>query len=234
MSKYKYLLFDADNTLFDFSQAEYNAFGKTCAYFKMSFSDELYKAYSVINDGLWKQLEIGKITLDFLKVERFRKLLTEKLDFPNTTDTFTLAERWRDMYMDSLSEQSCLIEGAYDVCKSLFGKYKMYIITNGIGSIQKRRFTPSEIFSFFDGMFISEEIGVAKPSTKYFDYVLNSIGDTERSKYLVIGDSLTSDVDGAIGYGLDICFYNPKRKSTDGRAVTYDISKLSALLDILA
>lgn len=83
-------------------------------------------------------------------------------------------------------------------------------------------------------MFISEEIGAAKPSCDYFSYVLDKIGDKNKADYLVIGDSLTSDCDGAINFGLDICFYNPHGKPTDGRNVTYNISKLSSLADILA
>ena len=99
MSKYKYLLFDADNTLFDFSQAEYNSFKNTCAAFGVSFSEELYKAYSAINDGLWKQLERGEIKLEFLKLERFRRLLTEQLEYASSEETLEKADKWRAEYM---------------------------------------------------------------------------------------------------------------------------------------
>ena len=214
MSKYKYLLFDADNTLFDFSRAEYNSFKNTCAAFGVSFSEELYKAYSAINDGLWKQLERGEIKLEFLKLERFRRLLTEQLEYASSEETLEKADKWRAEYMENLSHQPCLIDGAEEICALLSKNYTMY--------------------KFFSGMFISEEIGAAKPSCDYFSYVLDKIGDKNKADYLVIGDSLTSDCDGAINFGLDICFYNPHGKPTDGRNVTYNISKLSSLADILA
>jgi 2-haloacid dehalogenase len=234
MSKYKYLLFDADNTLFDFSQAEYNSFKITCCKYYDSYSEELYKTYSAINDSLWKQLEKGEIKLDFLKLERFRRLLTEKLGYPNDESTIEIADKWRAEYMENLSCQSCLIQGAEDICRSLSGKFKMYITTNGVAYIQKKRFTNSEIYKYFSGMFISEEIGAAKPSGKYFEYVLHTIGDDNKCDYLVIGDSLTSDCDGAINFGLDCCFYNPYGKSACGRNVKYNIGNLSELADILA
>lgn len=233
MGKYKYLLFDADNTIFDFSKAEYNSFKATCAEFGVEFSEELYHSYSVINDALWKKLEKNEIKLEVLKTERFRQLLTEKLGHEDNDATLDLAGNWRKKYMDTLSSQSCLIDGAYEVCSKLSEKYKLYIVTNGVSHIQRKRFCTADIMKYFCGLFISEEIGYAKPSEKYFDHVIGEIGEQDKSEYLVIGDSLTSDVDGAINYGLDICFFNPRKISTNGRTVTYNIGKLSELAEIL-
>ena len=231
--KYDYLLFDADNTLFDFTLAEYNAFRKTAEYASLDYSEELYSRYSVINDGLWKQLEKKEITLDFLKTERFRRLLVE---YGRADDENTLAKagELRDKYMTELSLQTCLIDGADEVCHKLKERSKMYLITNGISAIQRSRLSRSSLCDCFDGVFISEEIGAAKPSEAYFDKVLESIGDEDRTKYLVIGDSLTSDCDGAIAYGLDICRYNPSSKPDDGRKLTYNIKRLEELFDILS
>ena len=232
MKKYDYLLFDADNTLFDFTKAEYNAFRITAEYGSLDFSDELYSRYSEINDELWKKLERKEITLEFLKTERFRRLLTE-YGYCDGTTTDIKAEKLRDRYISSLAEQTCLIEGADEVCHRLKGKFRMYIITNGITKIQRSRLEKSTISDCFDGIFISEEIGYAKPSIRYFDRVIDVVGEKDRSKYLVIGDSLTSDCDGAIAYGFDICRYNPYGKDADGRDLTYNINRLTDLYDII-
>lgn len=109
----------------------------------------------------------------------------------------------------------------------------MYLVTNGISEIQRSRFNKSAIKEFFLDIFVSEDIGHAKPSHAYFDYVLEKIGDHDKSKYLVIGDSLTSDCDGAISYGLDICRFNPDNLPDNGRKLTYNIKKLSELAEIL-
>lgn len=233
MNKYQYILFDADNTLFDFSLAEYNSFQSACSAADTEFTEQLYRAYSAINDSLWKRLEKKEVTVDFIKTERFRRLLTEYLGFPDNEETLEKAEFWRENYMSNLSRQSCLIEGAEEICAGLSRKYKLYIVTNGISQIQRSRFTPSKIYKYIKELFISEEIGVAKPSKEYFDFVIDRIGDVNRTKYLVIGDSLTSDCDGAIASGLDICFYNPKNLPSNGRQLTYNITKLSELNDIL-
>lgn len=233
MNKYKYILFDADNTLFDFSLAEHNSFQEACSAADTEFTEQLYRAYSEINDSLWKRLEKKEVTVDFIKTERFRRLLTERLGCPDDAETLKKAEFWRENYMSSLGRQSCLTDGAEEICAELCGRYQLYIVTNGISRIQRSRFEPSKIKKYIAELFISEEIGAAKPSREYFDFVIGKIGDADRTKYLVVGDSLTSDCDGAIASGIDICFYNPKNLPSSGRQLTYNITKLSELRDIL-
>jgi YjjG family noncanonical pyrimidine nucleotidase len=230
MKQYSYLLFDADETLFDFKKAEYEAFHLTCDKVEVPFSDELYAVYSKINDDLWKLLEKGGTTLAELKLERFRQFLVY-LGLPEGEVT-EKAPLMRDNYVEFLADQSFLMEGAVEVCRALSEKYTLYIITNGISRIQRKRFNASPLMEYITDLFISEEIGVAKPSSEYFDYVTAKIGESDRSKYLVIGDSLTSDMKGAVNYGVDSCFVNPKGVSTS-LPVTYTVKKLTELCDFL-
>ncbi len=232
MAKYKYLLFDADNTLFDFTTAELLSFRDTCRSCDIEYSDEIYKRYSEINDSFWKLLEKGGITLDTLKIERFRKLLLS-FGHADNDETFVKASKMRDTYMANLGNQSCLIDGAENICKKLSQDYALYIITNGVSKIQHSRFNKSALYSYFRDIFISEEIGFAKPAPEYFDYVIDLIGDSHKSAYLVIGDSLTSDCAGAITYGIDVCYFNPHDKPDGGLTLTYTIKKLSELEEIL-
>ena len=232
MKKYEYLLFDADNTLFDFSKAEFLAFRIATESGGIPFSEEIYQKYSEINDSLWKKLETGEINLEFLKLERFRLLLIS-LGYEESGDSAKKAIFLKDSYIEALGKQTCLIKGAVEICRALSTKYKMYLITNGISNIQRARFDSSELKPFFREMFVSEEIGAAKPSVAYFDHVFSRLGNPSKDKCLVIGDSLTSDCDGAISYGLDICRFNPKGESDQGRRITYTVKKLEELLDIL-
>ena len=232
MKKYDYLLFDADNTLFDFNQAEHNAFINTAEYGGLGDTERLHSRYTVINDALWKRLERKEITLDFLKDERFRVILLEE-GYPENDETLAKAADLRDRYTYELSNQTCLCDGAEEVCRKLKNSHRLYIVTNGISSIQRSRLAQCTIGDCFEGLFISEEMGVVKPSAAYFDKVLETVGERDKSKYLVIGDSLTSDCDGAIAYGLDICRYNPDGKDNDGRVLTYNIRRLTELFDIV-
>jgi len=230
MKQYQILLFDADNTLFDFTRAEYLAFRETTAKMGLPFSEAYYARYSEINDGLWKRLERKEITLEFLKTERFRLLLAADGEAP---DTLARAETMRDVYIASLASQTCLIDGADEVCHALSKDYRLFLVTNGISKIQRSRLSKSALADCFEDIFVSEELGVAKPAEEYFDRVFAKIGADKKDVSLVIGDSLSSDCDGAIRYGIDICRYNPAQKPADGRKLTYEIQKLTDLLPLL-
>ncbi len=232
MKQYQYLLFDADNTLFDFTKAEYLSFRDTCSACNVGYSEELYEQYSAINDRLWKLLEQGGIKLDALKIERFRELLL-KNGFADDDVTLSKALEMRDSYMANLAMQTCMIDGAEDICRKLAEKYELYIVTNGISRIQRSRFGRSVLKPYFRDLFISEEIGAGKPAPEYYDHVLRTIGCAEKGAYLAIGDSLTSDCAGAVNYGLDICYFNPKNRPDGGLKMTYTIQHLSELEAIL-
>ncbi len=232
-NNYRYLLFDADNTLFDFNKAEYLSFRDMCSACNVGYSEELYEQYSAINDRLWKLLEQGGIKLDALKIERFRLLLIAS-GYADDAAVNTLAIEMRDIYMANLASQTCLIDGAEDICRKLSKKYDLYIVTNGISSTQRSRFGKSVLTPYFRDLFISEEIGAGKPSPEYYDHVLRTIGCADKTAYLAIGDSLTSDCAGAIAYGLDICYFNPTGDDPCCHLpLTYTIRTLSELEAIL-
>lgn len=238
MSEYKFLLFDADNTLFDFTKAEHISFRDTCFACNIRYSEDLYSTYSQINDRLWKRLEKKEVELDFIKVERFRELLCDigynKL--MNVLEIDELASEMRDIYMSNLGKQTCLIDGAEELCRELSQKYALYIVTNGVSKTQHSRFDASSIKKYFCGIFISEEIGYAKPDARFFEYVMRNTGgpESKKSDYLVIGDSITSDYCGAKNAGLDMCLFNPASTAFDETVKpAYTVKKLSELYDIL-
>ena len=104
---------------------------------------------------------------------------------------------------------------------------------NGISMIQHSRFERSVLRPYFRGMFVSEESGVQKPRREHFDAVFSALGNPPKERVLVIGDSLTSDCDGAIAYGLDICRFDPKNEGDGGRTLTYTVHTLSGIPDLL-
>ena len=226
--KYKYLLFDADNTLFDFDAAERKAFLSLSDLCPEAFDERTYPIYHEINDGLWKALERKEITREKLRSERFRRYL-ETVGAPSDEDTVALVTK---TYPERLSRGNDLISGAQELLRNLYGKYEIYIITNGIASVQIERLCSSLIKPFVKDIFISEEIGYEKPDKRYFDAVLTDLG-VSKEECLVIGDSLTSDIDGAIGYGIDCVYIDRKGHGADGRPVNYIIHELSQLGQIL-
>lgn len=224
---YKYILCDADDTLLDFAAAERQAFRESCTAFGTTDTDEIYTRYHVINDRHWKLLELGQTTRERLKRERFAELFEETgiLSPDRATDFATT-------YIENLSHQGQLFDGVTDTLSALSEKYDIYIITNGATIAQHGRLDNSPVMKYSKGLFISEEIGAAKPSAAFFDYVLTAIGDHEKSRYVVVGDSPTSDIKGAVCYGLDSVFITNGKEYAD-HGQTYTINGFNDITQIL-
>ena len=227
MNRYKTLLFDADNTLFDFSRAEREALCDTMRAADIDPTEERIATYIEINDRLWKQLERGEIEKNALREERFRQFC-EVCGF--AADVPLMAQN----YVEFLSQKAHLIKGADEVCRRLAEKYRLYIVTNGIKFVQERRFAACAIKDYFEGVFISEEVGFEKPHRGYFEEIARKIPDFERESTLLIGDSLSSDIKGGADYGLDTCWFNPQGKAAPvGLSITYQIAALRELLPLV-
>ena len=227
MSKYTTVLFDADATLFDFKRSEHDAVIDCLAFAGLPTTEEVVEKYSEINDSYWKKLERGEVTKAELFVARWKDTVDYYgFDF----DAQVIAAK----YPERLAERGYLIEGAEEICKALYGKFRLYIVTNGFAKVQHGRFDKSPIRQYFENMFISEEVGAEKPSLEYFEKVFASIPDFDREKTIIIGDSLTSDIKGGIAAGIDTCWYNPKGKEIpENMNITYTVKDLSEIESIL-
>lgn len=204
MKKYTTLLFDADDTLLDFRKDEKQALEKTMKHYGVPITEENIKIYSDINQGMWKQLERGEITKPELKRTRFKKFF-EAIGFECDEEPLTVNEH----YLSLLGEGGNTLEGAVDTVKKLYEDgYELYIITNGIAATQAKRLNRSGLLPYINEVFVSETIGYQKPRKEYFDAVLNNIKEKDKEKILVIGDSLTSDIQGAMNASLPCCWLN--------------------------
>ena len=227
MPNYSIILFDADNTLFDFHRAEKEALLEALAAMGVGAVPEMLDAYSQINDGFWKMLERGEISKKELRVARFAAFFEK---YAIRADVECMART----YTDKLATKCYLMPEAFEVCEELAKHCAMYITTNGISSVQRGRFEPSPLRPFFQDIFISEELGFEKPRVEYFRAVADTIPHFAPERTLVVGDSLTSDIQGAISAGLDNCWYNPAGKQApDGFAVTYTVSRLKEILPLV-
>ena len=224
---YSIALFDADNTLLDFTRAEHNALCECLTSRGLSADDATISLYSAINDSHWKRLERGETTRDRLKVERFSDFFAAvKYD----GDPVDMA----NSYVEALSCQAHLLDGALDLIRSLHGKCRLYIITNGITFVQKSRFGRCPLAPYFDHCFISEELGCAKPEKRFFDIVAASIPHFDPKEAIVIGDSLSSDIQGGIHAELDTCWFNPDGKTAPADIdITYIVSNFHEIKDII-
>ncbi|SHJ76668.1 putative hydrolase of the HAD superfamily [Clostridium amylolyticum] len=226
--KYQVIIFDADETLFDFKKSEREALKNTMVEFHIDYYEKYHlKIYQDINSAIWKDFENGLITQEKLKVERFKRLSRSlKVDFDEV--------KFAHSYMKHLSNASFLYDDSISLVESLYKDYRLSIITNGLTKVQDKRIRKSIIAKYFEDIVISEEVKVSKPSPKIFEYALNNLNYKDKSKVLMVGDSLTSDIQGGINFSIDTCWFNPCKSANEtGIKPTYEISNLMELKDML-
>ena len=203
MANFDFILFDADNTLFDFDRAEDEALRGVLADRGYPTDEATRNLYLTINRELWNRLDRGEVTQDVLVVERFAAF-TQAMGRNDDPVLFN-----RD-YLDRLAQGSFLLPGAEELCRALAPHCTLAIITNGVGRAQRGRFARSPLAEVIPHLFISEEVGASKPSPAFFEPVLHRLGDPPRDRVLVVGDNLSTDIRGALDCGLSTVWYNPK------------------------
>ena len=226
--KYKFLLFDLDHTLLNFDAAEDIALSQLLE--EEGVEDiQTYKDYYVpMNKALWKDLEQKKITKAELINTRFAKLFGH---FGIEKDGAYLAER----YQFFLSKQGQTFPGVKDLLKKLINQdYELYAATNGITLIQTGRIEQSGIAPFFKEIFISEQLHTQKPDAEFYEKIGARIPNFDKNHALMIGDSLTADIQGGNNAGIDTIWYNPHHLENKTLAhPTYEVDSYQALLNCL-
>ncbi|MFS9180423.1 YjjG family noncanonical pyrimidine nucleotidase [Streptococcus timonensis] len=225
---YKFLLFDLDHTLLDFDSAEDIALTQLLE--EEGVEDiQAYKNYYVpMNKALWKDLELKKITKQELVNTRFAKLFAH---FGIEKDGAYLAER----YQFFLSKQGQIFPGVEELLKNLIHQgYELYAATNGITFIQTGRLERSGIAPFFKEIFISEQLHTQKPDAEFYEKIGSRIPNFDKKNALMIGDSLSADIQGGINAGIDTIWYNPHHLENKSLAQpTYEVDSYQTLLEIL-
>ncbi|WP_418668045.1 YjjG family noncanonical pyrimidine nucleotidase [Allofournierella sp.] len=199
MAYYNCLLLDVDGTLLDFEAAEHKAFMETMEHFGLPAANETLEIYLDINKGLWAALEKGQIKRDRLVVQRFARLL-EALDKQGNAAEMN---RW---YLDQLGTHADLMPGALEAVAELAETATLAVVSNGVEHVQLSRLKASGLDQYLDGVFVSERVGAEKPGRRIFETALRQLGIENRGKVLVVGDSLTADIQGGQNAGLATCW----------------------------
>lgn len=206
----KAILFDLDDTLFDFHRSERDAIKKTLSSFGINADDAMMEYYSRVNDSQWKLLEKGELTRDQVLTRRF-EIFYAGIGKPGIDPD----ETWR-RYEHNLSESWYYIGGAEELLSEMCRDYELYIVSNGTASVQDGRIAASGIGKYFKDIFISQRVGFNKPDKRFFDAVFERLDGLARSEALIIGDSLSSDIKGGKNAGIATLWYNPHNGRADG------------------
>ena len=229
MAKYKYLLWDIDGTILNFELAERAAIRSLFDRFKLGeCSDEMLMYYSQINKRYWQLMESGKIKKDKMLVERFIEFFSYK------GINADIAAEFNKEYQIALCDTIVFNDDAINIIKHQKKTCKIIIVTNGTEVVQEKKLERSGLNDIVDNVFISELVGFEKPNIKFFEKVILEVGIKDLKETLIIGDSLTSDIQGGHNIGIDTCWYNPKNEeNTTLLNPTYTIRNLHELENII-
>ena len=222
----KTVLIDVDNTLLDFNKSACLATKKAMAYYNLPFREEDFSKFIEINDGLWRDIEKGKLTREQLKAKRFNLILSAwGIDF----DGVKVEEKFRQYLKDC----AVTVDGAIELLEYLTYKYDVYVVSNAIHAMQQNRLKVSGIHKYFKDFFVSELIGADKPSKEFFDRCFNRL-KTSREETILIGDSLSADILGGINSNIKTIWFDYNNTGdTKGLKPDYIVTKLVDVKDIL-
>lgn len=224
----KTVLLDLDDTIFDFHKAEKIALIKALKQLNISTDEKILERYSQINAEQWKLLEQGKLNRQGVKVRRY-KLLFDEIGVDKSPLEAT------KIYEQNLAVGHYFIDGAEEMLKKLYKKYSLYIASNGAVKIQKGRIESSGIEKYVKDIFISEEIGFNKPNIEFFNYCFSKIPDFKKDETVIIGDSITSDIQGGKNAGIKTVWFNPKGIKNDSDIIPdYEIKGFGEIYSLVS
>ena len=227
MAKYNCIMMDIDNTLLDFDAAEHKALLETLQQFSLPCDEAAVSRYHEINSLLWGELNKGKIRRDKLVVERFDRFVEE-------IGAAAKATELNRAYTEHLATHADVIPGAEEALQELAEVATMIAVSNGTESVERGRLKLSGFEKYFDDIFISEPVGVSKPNPKIFQKAMRKLGIEHSDKVLVVGDSLSADIQGGVNAGLDTCWVNMNGlENESGLTPTYEVKALRELYPIV-
>ena len=226
--KYEILLFDADNTVLDFDKSEEQALQRAFSETGLQFNQTVLQVYRRNNIFQWQLFEQGKLTKSQVLINRFVET------FKELNLSLEHVEAVSNLYEEYLKLGFFVVPHAVEVLEQLQKSCKLYIVSNGVAQIQNSRMKGSGLEKYFLARFVSEEVGYPKPQKEYFDYCFKHIDGFDKSKTLIIGDSLTSDIQGGVNAGIDTCWFNPWHNVNKSKLIpTYEITDLREILQLV-
>lgn len=197
----KAILLDVDNTLLDFDLGAKEATKEAFADAGLEYSDEVHPVFTRINNGLWEDIENGLLTKEGLYQIRWQLIFDELGIRAN-------GKEFEKLFLRRLRESAIPVDGAPELVRYLHGKYILCIASNASYDQQVKRLKKAGLYGYMRHIFISEKIGAPKPAAEFFEYCLKALSPIKREELMIIGDSLTADIDGAASFGIKSCFFN--------------------------
>lgn len=223
----KTVLLDLDDTILDFKMSERVALTKTLNELSIEPTEEIIKKYSKYNISQWKRLELGEISREEVKVNRY-KLLFDDIKVDASPQKATA------IYEENLAHGHYFVDGAKETLYSICNDYNLYVVSNGAEKVQEGRMSTADISHCFKDIFISEVVGFEKPNVEFFNKVFSQIENFNADEAVIIGDSLSSDIKGGKNAKIKTVWFNPNGLEHGDIVPDFQISSLDEIKPLLA
>ncbi len=223
----KIVLLDLDNTIIDFNECARRSIMGIFEDLSFPYNDNVFKTFLTENVKIWKRLESGEIDKVYLRANRWNIIL-DKLGIDY--DGKIIEERFEN----GVALGAYPVEGAYQLLDYLYDKYDLYVVSNGLKFVQESRVKIGKYDKYFKALFLSEDIGIQKPDTRFFDYCYEKLCQPKKDELILIGDSLSADIKGGNSFGIETIWFNKNGEDniTDIKP-TYTVNKLKEIESIL-
>lgn len=218
---------DIDNTLLDFDLSARQAMSAALKEYGVSYRDDMFPTFKKINDDLWRRIEDGSLTKNGLRKIRwltvFAALGIGGID----------AEEFEDKFHDLLAVSAAPVDGAVELLEYLCKKYTLCAASNGPFKQQRFRLKKAGMLKYFKHVFVSEKAGAMKPTKEFFDYCTSRLAVSSPDEIVLIGDSLTADINGGKNYNMKTIWFDFARLNIADGEWDYAVKELSEIKNIL-
>jgi len=115
-------------------------------------------------------------------------------------DDPALADELSDIYKRERMKRHVVFDETEEVLEDLRRDFRLAMLTNGAEDIQQKKIDGSGLAHYFEEILITGALGIGKPHPRPFQTLFERMGVTSRETAMV-GDSLSSDVRGALNAG---------------------------------
>jgi len=221
----KAVLLDVDDTLLDFHRCACAAMVEAAREFSLALPEDAFSAFRRINDGLWRRVEEQTLTTEELYRIRWTLIFAELgIDFDGPA--------FEERFARHLTTAAEKVAGADELIAHLQGRCTLCIASNAPYTQQVQRLEKAGYLPHIRHLFISEKLGAAKPSPRFFEACLSALAPLRAEEVLMIGDSLTADIAGAAQCGMKTCWFR-RGSEKDGSMADYCVDDLREICKLL-
>ena len=225
--KFKALLLDIDNTVYDYNSAHQYGMDLVYQYCESTFNldrKETTKAFDLARKRV--HTELGETAASHNRLLYFQKML-EILDLSPLVNSMAIYNTYWDNFLEKISP----FEGIYTVLEKY--KSKICLVTDLTAHIQHRKIKKLKLEQYCKHVVTSEEAGIEKPHPHPFKLALQKM-QLEASEVCMIGDSFKKDIVGATNLNIQSIWINHDNKQEDtSNPLITEVNQVNKIIELI-